>query len=143
MVLGGRKDPYLGFNFLVEISGLVVGGFTEVSGLQAEVEVEDYREGGMNWYTHKLPGPVRYPSNLILKQGLTDAALLYGWYTQVRMGVIVRQHISVVLLDNLQDEKKRWNFLLAYPIKWEGPQLRSNANEVAVETVEFVHKGLI
>ena len=45
------------FNFAVEIEGLLVGGFTQVDGLSGEVEVEEYREGGVNGYTHKLPGP--------------------------------------------------------------------------------------
>jgi len=63
VALGDRKDPYLAFDFLVEIEGLVVGGFTDVTGLQREVEVQDYREGGVNEYVHKLWGPTRYPSN--------------------------------------------------------------------------------
>jgi phage tail-like protein len=63
MVTGNRIDPYLGFNFLVEIGSLVVGGFSEVTGLQAEVQTEDYREGGVNEYAHKLAGPTNYPAN--------------------------------------------------------------------------------
>ena len=70
-LLGIRNDPYLGFNFLVEIEGLVVGGFSEVTGLQIETVLETYREGGVNEFEHKLAGPTRYPSNLILKRGLT------------------------------------------------------------------------
>ena len=48
-----RKDPFLSFNFAVEIKGLVVGGFNEVSGLQDETEVQDYREGGVNEYIQR------------------------------------------------------------------------------------------
>ena len=47
MPLAARADPYLGFRFLVEIEGLIVGGFSEVSGLQAETEFEEVREGGV------------------------------------------------------------------------------------------------
>ena len=55
-VLGTRPlPPYQTFNFAVEIEGLLVGGFTEVSGLESEVEVEEYREGGVNGFVHKLP----------------------------------------------------------------------------------------
>ena len=72
-LLGIRNDPYLGFKFLVEIEGLVVGGFSEVTGLQVETEVETYREGGLNEYVHKLAGPTRYPSNLVLKHGMTES----------------------------------------------------------------------
>ena len=56
--LGTRNDPYMSFNFFVEIEGLIVGAFTEVSGLQVETQVHDYQEGGQNEYVHRLPGPV-------------------------------------------------------------------------------------
>jgi phage tail-like protein len=55
-LLGIRNDPYKAYNFLVEIEGLIVGGFSEVTGMQVEIEVKDYREGGVNEYIHKLPG---------------------------------------------------------------------------------------
>ena len=142
MALGDRRDPYLSFHFLVEIEGLVVGGFTEVSGLQVEVEVEEYREGGLNDYIHKLAGPARYPSNLILKHGLTDMDLLWRWHKEVTRGIIKRKSGSIVLLNSAGEEKWRWNFTDAYPVRWVGPDLRAGAAEVAVETLELVHRGL-
>lgn len=141
MAIGERADPYLNFHFLVEIEGLVVGGFSEVSGLQVEIEVQEYREGGMNEYIHKLAGPTRYPSNLVLKRGLTDAAL-WIWHQEGRKGAIRRRNGSIVLLDSAGVEKWRWNFLGAYPVRWLGPDLRGGSNEVAVETLELVHHGL-
>ena len=137
-----RKDPFLTFNFAVEIQGLVVGGFNEVSGLQAEIEVQDYREGGVNEYIHKRAGPARYPSNLTLKRGMTDTTVLWSWYCDVMQGKVDRKNLSVVLMDSTGQEKKRWNFLKAYPVKWVGPGLRATASEVAVETLELVHDGL-
>jgi phage tail-like protein len=142
MALGDRSDPYLGFNFLVEIEGLVVGGFSEVSGLQVEIEVHDYREGGLNEYIHKLAGPTRYPSNLVLKHGLTDVEALWNWHQEVTQGTVKRKNGSIVLLNSSGEEKWRWNFVQAYPVKWVGPDLRGGTAEVAVETVELVHRGL-
>ncbi len=136
------EDPYLAYNFLVEIMGLVIGGFSEVSGLQAEVEVTDYREGGVNGYIHRLAGPTRYSANLILKHGLTDIEGLWNWHQEVIQGLIQRRNISVILLDTTGVEKRRWNFRQAYPVKWIGPDLRAGTSEVAVETVELVHHGL-
>jgi phage tail-like protein len=143
MALGKRKDPYLAFNFLVEITGLVVGGFTEVSGLQVETEVEEYREGGLNNYVHKLPGPSRYPSNLTLKHGLTDIDGLWKWHQEVVRGIINRKKISILLHDSTQKERWRWDFEGAFPVKWSGPELRAGSTDVAVESIEFVHKGMI
>ena len=84
MALGSRRDPYLSFNFLVELEGLLVGGFSEVSGLSAEIEIHDYREGGLNDYVHRLAGPVRYPASLVLKRGITDNQALWLWHSDVR-----------------------------------------------------------
>lgn len=141
-LLGRRDDPYAGFNFLVEIEGLVVGGFSEVGGLQVETEVEEYREGGRNEYVHKLPGPTRYPANLTLKRGLTDADALWSWHQDVARGKIVRRNGTVYLLDREGNAAMWWDFKEAYPVKWVGPDLRADANSVAVESVELVHRGL-
>ena len=140
---GNRKDPYLAFNFLVEIKGLTVGGFTEVGGLQLEIEVEDYREGGLNGFIHKLAGPARYPTNLTLKHGLTDVDGLWKWHQDVARGKIKRRNLSILLHDSAGNETWRWNFSGAYPVKWVGPELRAGSTDVAVETVELVHKGMV
>ena len=135
-------DPYMAFNFLIEIQGLTVGGFTEVTGLQAEIELQDYREGGVNDYIHRLAGPTRYPNNLVLKHGLTDSETLWQWYADVTQGIVERRNGSIVLKDASGEPKRRWDFQAAYPVRWIGPQFRAGASEVAVETVELVHHGL-
>ena len=142
MMLGVSGNPYLAFNFLVEIEGLVVGGFSEVTGLQIEVEVQDYREGGLNEYIHKLAGPTRYPSNVVLKHGLTDTETLWSWHQDVTQGIIQRRNGSIVLRDNAGEDKLRWNFIEAYPVRWVGPDMRAGTAEVGVETLELVHRGL-
>src|SRR5215470_18891799 len=100
MATGDHKDPVLGFHFAVEISGLQVAGFSEVSGLQAEIEVQEYREGGVNEYIHKRAGPTKYASNLVLKKGIADSTALWSWYCDVMRGKIERKNLSVVLLDS-------------------------------------------
>jgi len=141
-LLGIRNDPYMAFNFLVEIEGLLVGGFSEVTGLQIETVVETYREGGLNEYEHKLTGPTRYPSNLILKHGLTDIEMLWSWHQDVTQGNIERKNGTIYLLDRQRLPAMWWDFMEAYPVKWTGPELRAESNTVAVETVELVHRGI-
>lgn len=143
MVTGSRADPYLGFNFLVEIESLVVGGFSEVSGLQTEIQTEDYREGGVNEYGHKLAGPTNYPANLSLKHGLTAADALWSWHLEIIQGVIQRRNLSIILLDSAGREVRRWNFAQAYPVAWTGPQLTADSPQVAVESLELAHRGLV
>jgi phage tail-like protein len=142
MAVGDRTDPYLSFQFLVEIEGLVVGGFSEVTGLAIEVEVEEYREGGLNEYVHKLAGATRYPNNLVLKHGLSDSDTLWSWHQDVTRGNIRRKNGSILLLDSAGEEQWRWNFVDAYPVRWVGPDLRAGTAEVAIETLELVHRGL-
>lgn len=141
MALDRRRDPYLSFNFLVEIEGLVTAGFREVTGLQAEVEVHDYREGGLNSYIHRLAGPARYPSHLLLRHGLTADPSLWLWHQDVQRGIINRRNISIILLDNARVPLQYWHLERAYPVRWAGPELRADTSAVAVESVEFVHCG--
>ena len=143
MALGSRTDVFMAFNFLVEIEGLVAGGFSEVSGLQAEIETQDYREGGLNSFIHRLPGPVRYPANLTLRRGLTDADTLWSWFQEVAEGIIRRRNGSIVLLDGAGEERWRWNFIGAYPARWTGPDLQAGTATVAAESVELVHRGIV
>ena len=74
---------------------------------------------------------------------MTDVKGLFRWYWDVMHGIVERKNVSVLLLDSAGHEKFRWNFEKAYPVKWVGPEFRSTADEVAVETVELAHKGLL
>jgi phage tail-like protein len=120
-----------------------VAGFTEVSGLAAEIEPFAYREGGLNAYQHQLPGPASYP-RLVLKRGLTDVDNLWGWQRDVARGRIVRRNGSIILGGAAGTVGPwRWNFTGAYPVKWTGPDLRADSATVAVESLELVHRGLM
>ncbi|MFZ5352364.1 MAG: phage tail protein [Bacillota bacterium] len=129
------------FRFLVEIDGLLVGGFTRVSGLEVETEEEEYQEGGLNEYTHHLPVRTKYP-RLILRRGYASSNDLWDWHEQVASGRTVRKNGSIILLDARGHEICRWNFFDAYPVKWTGPELDSESSRIAIETLEIVHNGL-
>jgi phage tail-like protein len=140
IMLAVRVDPYLSYRFLVEIDSTIVGGFSEISGLQAETQVEDYREGGVNDFVHKLTKETTYP-NLILKRGITDSSVLWNWYRDVVSGTIERKNVYILLLDSEGQPTWTWNILDAHPIKWVGPELTADGNTVAFESIELVHKG--
>ena len=137
-----RVDPYLAFAFLVEVDGVAAAGFHEVSGLQAELEVLDHREGGVNEFVHRLAGPVRYPSNLTLRRGITDASELWDWWWAATQGRIERRNVSVLLLGEGREVARRWSIVDAYPVRWVGPELRAGASAVALEAFELAHRGL-
>lgn len=137
-----RTDPYLSFRFRVEIDNIIVANVSEVSGLQIEIETETYEEGGVNGFVHKFPKNIKYQP-LILKRGITDLNDLWRWYKNVRMGTITRKSVAVVLMDSSKNDKWRWTFQGAYPVKWTGPELKSDSNTVAFESIELVHQGII
>ena len=70
-VPGSRKDPYLAFNFVVEIDGVTVGGFTDVSGLSIETQVERKTFGGENHKEYAFLTQTKY-SDITLKHGVTS-----------------------------------------------------------------------
>jgi phage tail-like protein len=139
--LGVRFDPYAAFNFLVEIEGILAGGFTEVSGLDITTDVERFREGGMNDREHVLPKWTKQ-SDLILKKGQTDIDLLWNWYADVVDGIVKRKNGTIYLLDAQGIPAMWWDFIEAYPIKWTGPTLNAASNTVAFESLTVVHHGL-
>jgi phage tail-like protein len=143
MALGERKDPYLSFRFTVEVDQQVVAAFNEVTGLEFETEVETFREGGVNLHEQQLAGPNKFPSRLVLKRGITDDDALWSWHQEVTQGKISRKDVSILLLDSTGEEQWRWNFRQALPVKWTGPQFRASSAELAIETLELVHKGLV
>ncbi|MGK7924980.1 MAG: phage tail protein [Spirulina sp.] len=135
------RDPYMGYNFAVEIGGVVVGGFSEVSGLSSEIDLESYEEGGLNGYVHKFPKHTTYP-NLVLSRGLVNIDLFFTWYQATSQGLIQQLNGTIILLNDRQIPRMWWTFKKAYPVKWEGPQLNASSEEVAVERIELVHQGI-
>src|SRR4030095_15404349 len=139
MPTGKRQDPYLSFNYRVELDQQVVAGFSEVTGLEVETDVEKFREGGCNLFEQQLAGPTKFAAKIVLKKGITDSDYLWAWHQRVTQGKIESKHLSILLLDNTGDEKWRWNFQAALPVKWTGPQFRAGTAEVAFETLELIH----
>ncbi len=139
---GKRNDPYGQFNFLIEIDGVVKGGFSEASGLSTDTNMIEYREGAeQQGTTRKLPGLMKY-NNIVLKRGWTKDKSLWTWRKKVIDGKTQRNSGSIVLLDEARNEALRWNFREGWPSKWEGPALNAKTSEVAVETLEIAHEGL-
>jgi len=136
-----RNDPYGNFNFLVEIDGIVKAGFSEVSGLTAEINVIEYREGGDPITVRKLAGLRKY-SNIVLKRGLTQDLALWNWFSNVAKGNVQRAAGSIILLDAARNPVLRWKFVQGWPCKWEGPHLNAKSNEIAIEELEIAHEGI-
>ena len=138
---GKRNDPYGQFNFLVEIDGVVKGGFSEASGLTTDTNVIEYRDGNEITTVRKLPGLMKY-NNIVLKRGFTRDRSLWEWRKKVIDGKTQRTGGAIVLLDEARNEALRWNFREGWPSKWEGPALNAKTSETAIETLEIAHEGV-
>ncbi|QYO62530.1 phage tail protein [Leptolyngbya sp. 7M] len=134
MATGKRVDPYRNHRFLVEIDGIVQAGFSECSGFGSSIEVVEYREGGDPTTVRKLPGKVSYP-DIMLKWGVTDSRELYDWHLAAVNGQIQRKNGSIILLDDLGQEKVRWNFFNAWPSKYDAPDLSAKGNDVSIDSL--------
>ena len=141
MGTGVRIDPFLNFNFLVEIDGITRAAFHEVSGLDSTIDVIEHREGGDNTTPRKLPGMTKH-SNIVLKWGMTDDQELYQWHRDVVNGTVQRRNGSIVLLDRRGQEVARWNFFKAWPAKWTGPSFTAEGNDVSIEQLELANEGV-
>jgi phage tail-like protein len=127
--------------FILEIEGITQTGFAEIITSEASMEVVEVHEAGM---TRKSPGVVRY-SNLILKWAMTESIELYNWFKDVSEGKInaSRKDILLILLDETGQEAAKLRFKRAWPIKYIPPSLNTMKNEIAIETIEIFHEGMI
>ncbi len=141
MAVGTRKDPYSSFRFLIEVEGIIAGGFTDVSGLSIQTEVDSIREGGVNDFEYKLPRGTKY-TDITLKRGLIDWEL-YNWYKDVINGKISRKSGAIYLLDHQGNQVMDWYFFEAYPVKWDVSSFNAASNTVASETLVLTHHGVV
>ena len=140
----------------------LTGTFAEVSGLNAEMETEEYREGGRNTAPHKFIKWGKYP-NLVFKRGVTLNTDLWDWHYQTLYGSqpVVRRNGIIVLTDRTasvaglpglppipglaglsRSPIAVWLFNNGLPEKLQGPGLNAKTNEIAIETLEVAHEGL-
>lgn len=141
MPTGEKPYPYTSFRFKIEINGVIVAQVSEVSGLQVETETEPYEEGGTNDFVYQLPKRTKY-QHITLKRGITDLEEMWKWHQDVVKGKFQRKNGAIILMDVVGEEKWRWNFSQAFPVKWTGPDFKADGNSVAFETIELAHHGI-
>ena len=130
--------------------GLGDGGFQEVTGLEVEMDVAEYNEGGRNDGVIRRVGRAKYQT-LVCKRGMFlpsdgDAEPeLWQWFQDVVGGVrpVRRYNGSVRVQDQAGETKATWRFVRALPAKIVGPQLNGKSGEVAVEELHLAHEGLL
>lgn len=117
--------------------------FQEVTGLSSETQVIEYRGGSSTAYsTVKMPGIKKF-GNITLKKGIFKGdKTLWDKYNAIKMNVIKRSTITISLLDEGQKVAMSWTLTNAFPCKITVTDMKSDANEIAVESMELAHEGL-
>jgi phage tail-like protein len=131
------NDPYGQFNFQLRIDGIIVAGFSEVSGLTTDTTIIEYREGSDNVGTVRKPPGLRKCNNIVLKRGWTTDNKLLTWCKSVIEGQTQRKTGSIVLLDESRSPVLSWDFCEGWPSKWEGSPVDAKTSEVAIQTLEI------
>jgi phage tail-like protein len=136
-----RDNPYLNYNFLVDIGEGDELGFSEVVLPAGELEVVEYRVGSEQTSSaRKLPGRASY-ANVVLRRGIAGRLELFEWWTVVRDGSPARRNVTITLLDEQRNPVQRWLLRNAWPAKLDFGSLNALGNEVAIETLELAHEG--
>ncbi len=133
--------PHGKFRYKVEVEGMELGGFSEVSGFDATIDVIEYREGDKVQTPMKIPGLKKY-GNITLKQGVADSKELYNWISTGFEKDVVRKTVTITLLDIAGEAAAVWQVTQAWPTKYTAPDFNATSSEIAVETLELAHEGL-
>ncbi len=136
-------EPQASYRFYVEITGILQGYFAECTGLSVQSEIFEYKEGGLNDYTHKLPGQTKM-NNITLKRGLTRSRELWDWMVGAdpNGGLTRYANMSILLYDSYGTVIRRWNLNKACAVKWTAPELKADAKAIAIESLEIAFHGL-
>lgn len=136
-------DPALGLRFQVTIDEQhELGNWQKCDGLSVEYTVEEYREGGQNGYVHRLPGRARYENIKLTRPVDSMTMSVAGWLASVQTK-LSRGTAQINVLDSSGATVAHWVLSDVFPVRWSGPNLDVNGNQVATETLELAHNGFL
>jgi phage tail-like protein len=141
----GSTWPMPKFRFEVDLGTELKGvAFQEVSGMDVEVQVIEYRASNNPLFsTEKMPGITKY-GNVTMKRGIfVKDTTFWTWFQQIKMNTIARRTVLIKLLDEAGKTTMQWQLNNAWPTKITCTDLKSDGNEVAVDTLEIAHEQLI
>src|SRR5260370_5167105 len=157
--MADRLDPVKGYNFVISLldsssslaqaqttalsalTDIAVGGFSECSGLEMSLDIEEYKEGGRNGEILKFPTRVKW-SNITLKRGIGSSTTLWDWHYGFVQGKGNRRDGIIVLQDDQHTPHNIWHFRRGLPMKYTGPSMNATQNSVAIEAIEISQEGL-
>jgi len=145
-----RDNPYGAFNFIVALGGAqgdgsegsIIGGFSDVSGLDTDITYAEYRNGNEKFNTVRKVPNTHKVADVTLKRGLVGSTDLFEWMKGVRDGTADPRNVTITMLDEARTAVVTYTLRKAQPKKYTGPTLAAKGGEVAMEELAFVHEGL-
>jgi phage tail-like protein len=140
----GSTWPMPKFRFEVDFGTELKGvAFQEVSGMDVENQVIEYRKSNSPLFsTEKMPGITKY-GNVTMKRGVfINDNNFWNWHAEIKMNTIKRRTVLIKLLDESGKVTMQWQLNNAWPTKITSTDLKSDGNEVAVDTLEIAHEQL-
>lgn len=155
MTTGNRIDPVPAFNFVIslldspsqlmsvlgDIRRAPIAGFSECTGLESTIDVEEYKEGGNNSGVLKFATRTTH-SAITLRRGVGLNNDLWEWHNGFVLGRGKRRDGLIILQDEDHKAVRSWRIRRALPIKYSGPSLNANQSAVAIEELQIAHEGL-
>ena len=139
--------PYKKYNYRVEIEGIDVAAFSEVSGFDASIDVIEYREGTDTINSaRKMPGLTKY-GNVTLKWGMTENMSFYEWVSAISDGSKGSAEdrvtdITIYLQDDAHNDIANWTLFSAWPCKYTAPDFNASSSEISFESVELAFEEM-
>lgn len=140
----GTTWPMPKFRFEVDLGPELKGvAFQEVSGMDLEKQIIEYRQGDNKLFsTEKMPGIAKY-GNITMKRGIfVNDNSFWNWFSEIKMNTVKRRTILIKLLDENGKVIMQWTLINAWPTKITSTDLKSDGNEVAIDTIEIAHEQL-
>ena len=144
-----KGEPVVSNFFLLEVDGVEIGMFSEVTGLEVSLAVEEYQEGGENGFAHQLPGRMSWP-HVVLHRGITENDALFEWFNRAsgegfaaQGNKLSRTTGAVTMLTGDYERLRSWNLRDVFPVKWTGPSFSASKSEALQESLEIAHHGFV
>lgn len=128
--------------FTLAIGGNDLGAFHTCSGLGAEVEVEQYAEGGNNGFAWQLPGRITWTNITLTRPVTADTLKIARWLSETTQRVERKDGEIVALRPDLT-RIISWQIQGIVPVRWQGPSFDPASSQAAIETLEIAHEGLV
>ena len=135
--------PIPRFHFQVDWGGAKIS-FTEVTGLVMEREKIEYRHSDSKDFNKIAMAGMVKNNNITLKRGKFEGDFDYNaWLEEIADDrANKRRDVTIRLLNEKHVPVAAWTAARCFPVKVTAPDLKSDANEIAVESIEVAHEGL-